>query len=125
MGAATRTVSRSEFRYFTDMGEIRIGISGWTYVPWRGIFYPKGHSQKRELEYAGRMLNSIEINGSFYSLQRPSSYETWYNATPDGFVFSLKGPRFITHMRRLKRSRNASAQQILSWSLRTRNIRRC
>jgi uncharacterized protein YecE (DUF72 family) len=82
--------------------EIRIGISGWTFPPWRGVFYPKGLSQKRELEYAAGMLNSIEVNGSFYSLQRPSSYQTWYNATPESFVFSLKGPKFITHVRRLR-----------------------
>jgi uncharacterized protein YecE (DUF72 family) len=66
------------------------------------VFYPEDLPHKRELEYASRMLNSIEINGSFYSLQRPSSYQKWYEQTPAGFVFSLKGPRFITHMRRLK-----------------------
>jgi uncharacterized protein YecE (DUF72 family) len=81
---------------------IRIGISGWTYAPWRGVFYPKGHPHSRELEYASRQLNSIEINGTFYSLQRPTSYQTWYAQTPDDFLFSLKGPRFITHIRRLK-----------------------
>jgi len=81
---------------------IRIGISGWTYAPWRGVFYPEDLPHKRELEYASRMVNSIEINGSFYSLQRPSSYKKWYEQTPEGFVFSVKGPRFITHMRRLK-----------------------
>ena len=84
------------------MGEIRIGISGWTYPPWRGRFYPKGWPQRRELEYAARQVSSIEINGSFYSLQRPESYRVWYDATPKGFVFSIKGSRFITHMRRLK-----------------------
>jgi uncharacterized protein YecE (DUF72 family) len=84
------------------MSQTRIGISGWTYAPWRGIFYPKGVSQKRELEYASRMLNSIEINGSFYSLQRPTSYQAWYEATPEEFVFSIKGPQFITHRRRLR-----------------------
>ena len=82
--------------------QTRIGISGWTYGPWRGTFYPKGHPHKRELEYASRRLNSIEINGSFYSLQRPSSYQGWYDATPDEFVFSVKGGRFITHMKKLK-----------------------
>ena len=70
------------------MGEIRIGISGWTYPPWRGRFYPKGWPQHRELEYASRQVSSIEINGSFYSLQRPESYRAWYEATPEGFVFS-------------------------------------
>jgi uncharacterized protein YecE (DUF72 family) len=82
--------------------EIRIGISGWTYPPWRGVFFPKGWPQKRELEYASRQVNSIEINGSFYSLQRPKSYKAWYDATPEGFVFSVKANRFITHIRRLK-----------------------
>jgi len=81
---------------------IRIGISGWTYAPWRGTLYPKDLPQKRELEYASRKLNSIEINGTFYSLQRPTSYQAWYDQTPDDFVFSVKGPRFITHIRRLK-----------------------
>jgi uncharacterized protein YecE (DUF72 family) len=81
---------------------MRIGISGWTYTPWRGVFYPKGLTQRRELEFASRALNSIEINGSFYSLQRPSSYRAWYDATPPGFVFSVKGARFITHMKKLR-----------------------
>jgi uncharacterized protein YecE (DUF72 family) len=80
----------------------RIGISGWTYPPWRGVFFPKGWPQKRELEYASREVNSIEINGSFYSLQRPTSYRGWYDATPDGFIFAVKAGRFITHIRRLK-----------------------
>ena len=84
------------------MPELRIGISGWTYGPWRGTFYPKGLVQKRELAYAARRLNSIEINGSFYSLQRPTSYQLWREETPDGFVFSVKGGRFITHMKRLR-----------------------
>ena len=81
---------------------LRIGISGWTYTPWRGVFYPKGLAHHRELEFASRQHNSIEINGSFYSLQRPSSYERWYADTPSGFVFSVKGPRFITHMKKLR-----------------------
>ena len=85
-----------------NMGETRIGISGWNYPPWRGHFYPKGWPQRRELEYASRRVSSIEINGSFYSLQRPESYGAWYDASPEGFVFSVKGSRFITHMKRLK-----------------------
>src|SRR5438874_446458 len=84
------------------MPEQRIGISGWTYGPWRGTFYPQGLTQKRELAYASRELNSIEINGSFYSLQRPESYRKWYDQTPEGFVFSVKAGRFITHMKKLK-----------------------
>jgi uncharacterized protein YecE (DUF72 family) len=81
---------------------IRIGISGWRYEPWRGVFYPEGLAQARELEYASRQLPTIEINGSFYSLQRPESYAAWYAATPPGFVFSVKGNRFITHILRLR-----------------------
>ena len=80
----------------------RIGISGWRYQPWRGVFYPERWPQRRELEFASRSLNSIEINGSFYALQRPSSFKLWYDQTPPGFVFSVKGPRFITHMKRLR-----------------------
>src|SRR5947209_18143595 len=84
------------------MPETRIGISGWTYAPWRGVFYPKDLVHRRELEYASRQLNSIEINGSFYSLQKPQSYRAWYAQTPDDFVFAIKGGRYITHMRRLR-----------------------
>ena len=82
-------------------GRIRIGISGWRYEPWRGVFYPPKLPQRRELEFASRMMGTIEINGSFYSLQRPQVYAEWRDATPDDFVFAVKGPRYITHMRRL------------------------
>lgn len=84
------------------MGEVYIGISGWRYPPWRGVFYPPLLTQARELEYASRALPTIEINGSFYALQRPQSYATWYQATPEGFVFSVKGNRYITHILRLQ-----------------------
>ena len=80
----------------------RIGISGWRYAPWRGRFYPRGLPQRAELEYAARCFSTIEINGSFYSLQSPRSWQTWYDATPADFVFGIKGPRYITHMLRLK-----------------------
>lgn len=80
----------------------RIGISGWTYAGWRGVFYPKDLAQHRELYFASREFNSIEVNGSFYSLQRPSSYQKWYAETPNDFVFSIKGARFITHMKKLR-----------------------
>ena len=83
-------------------GVIRSGISGWVYPPWRGVFYPKGLPHRRELEYAARHLDTIEINGSFYSLQRPESYRSWRDQTPEGFVFSVKGGRFITHMKKLR-----------------------
>lgn len=81
---------------------IRIGVSGWRYPPWRGDFYPEGLPQRRELDYAASRLDSIEINGSFYSLQRPSSYQRWAGQVPDDFVFAVKGGRFITHMKRLR-----------------------
>ena len=81
---------------------IYIGISGWRYEPWRGVFYPPGLVQARELDYAARFLPTIEINGSFYSLQRPSSYAAWYAAAPPGFVFAVKGNRFLTHMLKLR-----------------------
>lgn len=84
------------------MATIHIGISGWRYAPWRGDFYPDGLAQKRELQFASRAVNSIEINGSFYALQRPERYAQWYAETPDDFVFSVKAPRFITHIRRLR-----------------------
>ena len=83
------------------MGRVRIGVSGWTYPPWRGDFYPKGLLQREELAYAASRLTSIEINGSFYALQKPESYRKWRDQTPDGFVFAVKGSRFITHMKRL------------------------
>jgi uncharacterized protein YecE (DUF72 family) len=84
------------------MGEIRVGISGWTYAGWRGDFYPKGLPQKRELAYAAERMSSVEINGSFYSLQRPTSYASWREQTPDDFLFAVKGGRFVTHMKRLR-----------------------
>lgn len=89
-------------RTSTARGIIRIGISGWRYEPWRGTFYPAGLAQARELEYASRQLRTIEINGSFYSLQSPACYRRWYQDTPDDFVFSVKGGRFITHMKQLR-----------------------
>ena len=79
-----------------------IGISGWRYPPWRHVFYPKGLAQSRELEFASRRLRTIEINGSFYSLQRPSSYRRWYDETPADFVFAVKGGRFLTHNKKLR-----------------------
>jgi uncharacterized protein YecE (DUF72 family) len=83
-------------------GRVRIGISGWTYKPWRGTFYPTDLPQNRELAYAAALFGSIEINGTFYSLQRPESFAAWAAQTPDNFVFAIKGPRYITHLRRLK-----------------------
>ena len=84
------------------MPRLRVGISGWRYGPWRGTFYPEDLTQKRELQYVSAKMNSVEINGSFYLLQRPSSYRAWYEQTGDDFVFSVKGPRYITHIRSLR-----------------------
>lgn len=85
----------------------RIGISGWRFDGWRGKFYPPGLAQKKELHYASRQLNSIEINGTFYALQSATSFKRWYDETPDDFVFSVKGNRYITHIRRLKDVKSA------------------
>lgn len=93
---------------------IRIGISGWRYAPWRSVFYPPGLAQRRELAYAASRFPSIEINGSFYSLQSPSSWERWYREVPDDFVFAVKGPRFITHTLRLRDTRAALANFLAS-----------
>jgi uncharacterized protein YecE (DUF72 family) len=84
------------------MSAVLVGISGWRYPPWRGVFYPPGLPQYRELEFASRALPTIEINGTFYSLQTPQSFQHWYDETPLGFIFSVKGPRYITHIRRLR-----------------------
>ncbi len=83
-------------------GVVRVGISGWTYKPWRGVFFPPKLPHKRELEFASGTFRTIEINGTFYSLQRPSSYQSWAERTPDDFVFSVKASRYITHLRRLR-----------------------
>jgi uncharacterized protein YecE (DUF72 family) len=83
-------------------GDVRVGVSGWRYPPWRGVFYPVGLPHARELEFASRRLRTVEINGSFYSLQRPSSYRSWYAATPADFVFAVKGGRFLTHHKKLR-----------------------
>lgn len=78
---------------------IRVGIGGWTYAPWRGVFYPQDLPQKRELEYASRQLSTIEINGTFYGLQKPESYMKWHDETPDDFAFAVKAPRYATNRR--------------------------
>ncbi len=80
-------------------GQIRIGVGGWTYEPWRGRFYPEKLAHKGELEYASRKLTSIEINGTFYGPQKPETFARWRDETPDGFVFALKAPRYATHRR--------------------------
>ena len=76
---------------------IRVGIGGWVFPPWRGVFYPAGLPQARELAHASRQVTAIEINGTFYGSQKPASFRRWHDETPEDFVFSLKGPRFVTH----------------------------
>jgi uncharacterized protein YecE (DUF72 family) len=80
-------------------GQIYVGIGGWTYEPWRGVFYPKGLPHARELSYAGEHLTSIEVNGTFYSTQSPKTFRKWRPEVPDDFVFSLKGPRYAVNRR--------------------------
>jgi uncharacterized protein YecE (DUF72 family) len=82
---------------------IRIGVSGWTYRPWRGNFYPEGLKQKDELGYAARQFNALEINGTFYGMQVPQSFINWAHAAPTGFVYAVKGPRYLTHMLKLNK----------------------
>ena len=82
-------------------GTVRVGLSGWTYKSWRGRFYPEGLPHKRELAHVGSIFPTVEINGTFYSMQRPDSFGRWAELTPDDFVFAVKGPRFLTHMKRL------------------------
>jgi uncharacterized protein YecE (DUF72 family) len=90
-------------------GKVLIGVSGWRYPPWRGHFYPPGLAQARELEHAARVFPSLELNGSFYSLQWPTSYAMWARQTPPGFVFAVKGSRYITHMLKLRNPEAALA----------------
>ncbi|MEO7073059.1 MAG: DUF72 domain-containing protein [Rhodanobacter sp.] len=89
----------------TDQSQIRVGIGGWSYAPWRDNFYPAGLVQRRELEYASQHLRTIEINGTFYRAQKPATYASWAAQTPDGFVFSLKAPRYVMATRQLAKVR--------------------
>ena len=102
----------------STQGQIRIGIAGWRYDEWRGTFYPEDVTQKRELEYASRRLNSIELNGTFYSTQRPQSFQAWSKDTPDDFVFSIKGSQFITHVRKIENVETALANFLAQGLLR-------
>jgi uncharacterized protein YecE (DUF72 family) len=97
-------------------GKIHIGIGGWTYEPWRGVFYPDDLPQKRELEFASRRLTSIEINGTYYSTFKPASWTKWREETPDGFVFSVKASRYCTNRRELA-SANESVVRFIAQGL--------
>jgi uncharacterized protein YecE (DUF72 family) len=92
-------VSKSSGRDLKTAGNIYIGVGGWTFAPWRGVFYPEKLTQAKELEYAASKLTSIEINGTYYGSQKPESFRKWAGGVPDGFVFSVKGPRFATNRR--------------------------
>lgn len=93
----------------SDVGKVHIGVSGWRYPHWRRTFYPEKLPQRAELEYASTRFSSVEINGTFYSLQRPASFQRWREQTPDDFLFSVKGSRLITHMLKLRNAEQALA----------------
>jgi uncharacterized protein YecE (DUF72 family) len=97
--------------------DVRIGVSGWTYAPWRGEFYPKGLPQKQELHYASRQFNALEINGTFYGMQVPQSFANWAAATPENFVFAVKGSRYLTHMLKLTQPKTPLANFFASGPL--------
>ncbi len=97
-------------------GSIRTGIGGWTFEPWRGVFYPGGLPQKRELEFASRALSSIEINGTFYSTFKPDSWRKWHDETPDDFVFSVKASRYCTN-RKILAEAGPSIERFLAQGL--------
>jgi uncharacterized protein YecE (DUF72 family) len=95
-------------------GKIFVGVGGWNFAPWRGSFYPKGLTQTKELHYASRQLTSIEINSTFYGLQKPATFKKWHDDTPDGFVFSLKAPRFLMNRRDLTTVAGPSLERFLN-----------
>jgi uncharacterized protein YecE (DUF72 family) len=99
------------------MAGVWVGISGWNYAPWRGNFYPRGLPQRLELAYAARRFGALEVNGTFYSLQRPAYFQTWHDQTPAEFVFTLKGPRYLTHMLKLNGPRRPLANFFASGPL--------
>ena len=99
-------------------GRILVGVGGWNFAPWRGSFYPKGLTQAEELHYASRQLTSIEINSTFYGLQKPATFQKWHDATPDGFVFSVKAPRFVMLRKNLAESAPAMERFLGSGILR-------
>jgi uncharacterized protein YecE (DUF72 family) len=98
-------------------GDVRIGVSGWRYGPWRGVFYPEGLRQKDELTFLAERFPTVEINGTFYSLQRPANFQAWLDQTPADFLFAVKGSRYITHMLRLTRIEKPMANFLASGML--------
>lgn len=101
----------------TAQGEVRTGTAGWVFEPWRGVFFPEGLVQKKELNYAATHLTSIEINATFRANQKPASFAKWAGETPEGFKFSIKGPQLVTHIRRLKNCRQELANFFASGPL--------
>ncbi len=101
-----------------NAGIVRVGLSGWTYAPWRGVFYPKGLRREEELAYAATHVRSIEVNGTFYGMQRPEAFQAWADQAPAEFIFAVKGPRYITHILRLRDAEVALANFIASGLLR-------
>jgi uncharacterized protein YecE (DUF72 family) len=95
--ASTSTTPKSKPAESKQAAHIHVGIGGWTFAPWRGVFYPDGLPHAKELSYAASHLTSIEINGTFYRTQTPATFRKWASEVPDGFIFSVKGPRFVTH----------------------------
>ena len=119
--ATRKTASKATDKAAGKAGQIRIGIGGWTFEPWRGPFYPEGLVQKRELEYASRKLTTIEINGTFYGSQKPATFVKWHDETPDDFVFSLKAPRFATNRRVLAEAGDSIDRFLASGVLELKN----
>ena len=119
--ATRKTASNATDKAAGKAGQIRIGIGGWTFEPWRGTFYPEGLVQKRELEYASRKLTTIEINGTFYGSQKPATFIKWHDETPDDFVFSLKAPRFATNRRVLAEAGESVERFLASGVLELKN----
>jgi uncharacterized protein YecE (DUF72 family) len=118
---AGKTTDKATDKAAGKAGQIRIGIGGWTFEPWRGTFYPEGLVQKRELEYASRKLTTIEINGTFYGSQKPATFIKWHDETPDDFVFSLKAPRFATNRRVLAEAGDSVERFLASGVLELKN----
>ena len=107
--AAREVGARDQAARHVEAGNIRVGVGGWTYEPWRSTFYPPDVPRKRELEYASRQLTTIEINGTYYRLQTPASYAKWRDATPDEFVFAVKAPRYATNRKVLAEAKQSIA----------------
>ncbi|CAG4911497.1 DUF72 domain-containing protein [Paraburkholderia saeva] len=119
--AAAKPAKKTTPKAAESTARIRVGIGGWTFEPWRGVFYPEDLAQKRELEYASRQLTTIEVNGTFYGSQKPATFTKWHDETPDDFVFSLKAPRFATNRRVLSEAGDSIERFFASGVLELKN----